>query len=251
MSYIKNLKVLYVEDDIFAQDEMQHFLKDKVGNIFIASNGTEGVDSFEFRRPDIVIADILMPVKDGISMIKEIKKINDNAHIIITTSVNSIDTVLEAVDLGIDSYIVKPLDFTELELKLNKIGDAVQIENGRKKGRLDLIENKGKTEDNIKKDFVKILKEYTGKGPRETVVQLIGNEIKITVFDALTIMEQNLLKNSKNFEIVKQTRNVVYESLVDKLCRVLTGYLECEIVFEKSSINMKKRLEQLTFKIKE
>ena len=250
MNSIKELKILYVEDDIFAQEEMQHFLKGKADRIFIASNGREGIESFEFRRPDIVIADILMPVMDGISMIKELKKIDSGAHIVITTSVNSVDTVLEAVDLGIDSYIVKPLDFTELELKLNKIGDAIQLEKGKVKGRLDVLENKNRIEDSIKKDFMRIFKEYTGKGPRETVVQLLGDEIKITVFDALTTMEQNLLKSQKNFEIVRQMRNVVYEAVSGRLAEVISGHTSCEVAYEKSTINLKKGSEQVVFRVK-
>lgn len=249
MNSIEELKILYVEDDPFAQEEMQHFLKDKVKKVFVASNGREGIESFEFRMPDIVIADILMPVMDGISMIKELKQINNKAHIVITTSVNSVDTVLEAVDLGIDNYIVKPLDFAELELKLNKIGDAIQIENGKKRGRLDSLENKNRIEDGIKKDFVKIYKEYTGKGPRETVVQLLGDEVKLTVFDALTTMESSLLKSPKNFEIVRQMRNVVYEAVAETMVEKISDSVGYMLAYEKSNINLKKGMEQIVFKI--
>ena len=250
MSSIENLKILYVEDDAFAREEMQHFLRDKVKKVFLAADGREGVESFEFRMPDIVIADILMPVMDGISMIKELKKINSNAHIVITTSVNSVDTVLEAVDLGIDGYIVKPLDFAELELKLNKIGDVIQVESGKRRGRLDALEDKSRIEDTIKKDFMKTYKEYTGKGPRETVVQLLGDEVKLTVFDALTTMEKSLLKSAKNFEIVKQMRNVVYEAIAGELSKSISACTGHNIIYEKTGINLKKGMEQMTFKIK-
>ena len=57
MEMLANLKVLCVEDDEFALDEMSNFLKKRVGKVFAATNGDEGIKQYEIHKPDIVIAD--------------------------------------------------------------------------------------------------------------------------------------------------------------------------------------------------
>ena len=114
MSSIENLKILYVEDDAFAREEMQHFLRDKVKKVFLAADGREGVESFEFRMPDIVIADILMPVMDGISATKEIRALNrpDAAEIpIIAITANAYSDDVDLVkSSGMNEHLSKPID---------------------------------------------------------------------------------------------------------------------------------------------
>lgn len=221
MDSISNLTILYVEDDAFAREEMAHFLKKRAGRVITARDGAEGVEMFELHRPDIVIADLLMPAVDGMEMLRRIRDKHDTVHAVIVTSVDKVETVIEAIDLGIDGYIVKPLDFAELELKLAKIGDVIMAGERGHGGVFDDMEKRGETEDLIKKEFIKILKSFTGKGPRETVVQLTGNKVKITAFGALTQMEASLLQRQKNFELVKHIRTVAYESLAEQVAQMV------------------------------
>ncbi len=225
MDSIRNLTILYVEDDAFAREEMAHFLKKRAGRVITARDGAEGIEMYELHKPDIIIADLLMPVMDGMEMLRRIREKHSNAHAIIVTSVDKVETVIEAIDLGIDGYIVKPLDFAELELKLAKIGDVILAGQRGRSGVFDDMEKRGETEDLIKKEFIKILKAFTGKGPRETVVQLIGNKVKITAFGALTQMEESLLRRQKNFEIVKHIRMVAYESLADQVAQMVRKHV--------------------------
>lgn len=248
MSSISNLKILCVEDDKFSREEMAHFLKKRAGKVFTAVDGKDGIESFDIHKPDIVIVDLLMPEMDGMEMIRRLKSRYDNVHCIIVTSVNKTESVIEAVDLGIDGYIVKPVDFAELELKLSKVGDALVKGDEKAAGIFDHIENKGIIEDSIKRDAVKILKDFTGKGPRETVVQLIGEESKITMFGGLTKMETSLLRKAKNFEMVKHVRLVAYEQMKVDFETIAEKHTGMKASVFDVKVDLRKGMEQIIIK---
>ena len=74
-------------------------------------------------------------------------------------------------------------------------------------------------------------------------------DVKLTVFDALTTMESSLLKSPKNFEIVRQMRNVVYEAVAETMTGIISDSIGYRFAYEKSNINLKKGMEQIVFKI--
>ena len=85
-----------------------------------ASSGTEGLQKYEEEHPDIVIADILLPGMSGIDMLKAIRAAGGKAPFIITSSVDSSDTIIEAVETGIVRYVLKPIILDDLLDALNK-----------------------------------------------------------------------------------------------------------------------------------
>lgn len=250
MSSLNNLKILCVEDDTFALEEMVSFLKKRAGKVFSAVNGIEGLAQCEIHKPDIVIADLLMPEMDGMEMLRVLKEHQPGIHAIVVTSVSSLDTVLESMDMGVDNYIIKPVEFDELELKLNKIADTIAADRGMVKGRFDSLDERRVLEDAIKKDFIKALKTYLGKGPREITVQLLGNEVKITVLGTLTVMEENLMKDMKNHQMIRQIRHIAYEEITKEFSRYLGTLLNTEMQCDKINVDLKKKLDQVVFKTK-
>ena len=249
MSTLETMSILCVEDEPFALEEMTYFLRKRAGKVYGAADGAEGLAQFELHRPDVVIADLLMPGMDGMEMIRRIHEQKPSVHIVVVTSVNSVDTVLEAVDLGIDGYILKPLDFTELELKLQKISDTISAERGRENGPLDSIENRRMIEDSIKKGSVKIIKEYTGKGPRETIVQLTGSLVKITILGGLTVMEEHLAASRKNHEMLRHQRTVIYESMAPDLEKLISSAITRNVFFRSIETDLKKNIDRLEFSL--
>lgn len=249
MTSISDLTVLCVEDDKFSRDEMAHFLKRRVRKIFLAADGKEGLEAFDVHKPDIIIVDLLMPKMDGMEMVRRLRERHENLHCIIITSVNTAETVIKAVDLGVDGYIVKPVDFSELELKLIKIGDMLRMED---KGELHNIlsgEALRNVEDSIKREFVKVVKEFTGKGPRETVVQVVSDGVKITSFGGLTKMETGLLRELKNFEMVKHMRHMAYEQMdtdIKAIIEKYTGFAASDMALD---IDLRKGIEQISVKL--
>jgi two-component system chemotaxis response regulator CheY len=75
-----------------------------------AGNGAEAVQKYEELKPDLVTMDITMPDMDGIQAVKEIKKMDPNAKIIMCSAMGQKMMVLEAIEAGAASFIVKPFD---------------------------------------------------------------------------------------------------------------------------------------------
>ena len=112
---IKTLKVLYVEDEIALRDITSSSIESIINKLVVADNGKEGLEKFINDEFDLVITDLSMPVMDGITMIKEIRKINATIPIVVTTAFGSQnEEVAKLQDIGMSAYIMKPVDVMKL-----------------------------------------------------------------------------------------------------------------------------------------
>jgi YesN/AraC family two-component response regulator len=105
---LKSLAVLSVEDDDEVQQQLAQFFITKVKSFYVAFNGKQGLEAYRMYRPNAVIADIRMPVMDGLEMSKVIKHIDREVPIILTTAFNDQRYLLKSNELGIDEYVLKP-----------------------------------------------------------------------------------------------------------------------------------------------
>ncbi|MCR4757852.1 MAG: response regulator [Butyrivibrio sp.] len=92
-----------------------------------AANGKEGLDKIKELEPDIVLADIMMPVMDGIEMIKEAEK-EFSFKSIILTSYADFEYAKQAVNMGVSAYLMKPVDEEELKKSIAKITSEIEKE---------------------------------------------------------------------------------------------------------------------------
>ncbi len=106
---LNNFTLLYVEDDKTTQELVKLLLKDKVKELFIASNGQEGLELYKDKNPDIVLTDINMPVMDGLDMSQKIKDINFHQPIVLLTAYSDLDFFKKSIEIGIDKYMIKPI----------------------------------------------------------------------------------------------------------------------------------------------
>lgn len=114
----KDLTVLYVEDEELARGLLTDFLKRRFAAVYSAKDGDEGLRLFKTYSPDIVITDIQMPVMDGLAMSKAIKDIDSDEPIVIVSAFNDIEYLLEAIDIGVEGYVSKPVDIKKLQYNL-------------------------------------------------------------------------------------------------------------------------------------
>ena len=108
-TYLAGLTVLYVEDDADLQAITAEFLRRWVGRLVLAENGLKGLEAFRSEHPQIVLSDIQMPGMDGLAMAEAIKAEQPRLPIIISTAFERPDYFLRAIALGVDRYVVKPL----------------------------------------------------------------------------------------------------------------------------------------------
>jgi two-component system cell cycle response regulator len=118
--YLQCLTVLYVEDEEESREQYREFLARLVGELVIAKNGTEGLEAWRHYKPDIIITDILMPVMDGLSMLREIRTVDREISVIVLSAFEETEYLIQSIDLGVSSYVIKPVDvskFTDVLLK--------------------------------------------------------------------------------------------------------------------------------------
>lgn len=109
-AFLKKLAILYVEDDAIILFSVSSLFDKTVGKLYTASDGREGLDIFREKRPDIVITDIRVPGMSGLEMVEAIRDLDREVPIIITTAYSETDDLLKAIELGIDKYVVKPIE---------------------------------------------------------------------------------------------------------------------------------------------
>lgn len=124
---LESYRILYVEDNPDISEEVAFFLESWVDTLYCAYDGEEGLELFERERPDIVITDIQMPRMNGLDMIDRIREVDAEVPIIITTAYNETDYLLKAVNLHVDGYLMKPLNFKELVARLRKIVEPLEL----------------------------------------------------------------------------------------------------------------------------
>jgi PAS domain S-box-containing protein len=132
LKYIKQITVLYVEDNYHTREELEFFLNNKVFKLYVAKNGEEGFELYKKVLPELVITDVQMPKLDGIGMSKLIKDFDPHARIIVLTAFNDNEFLFEAIKLNIDSYITKPLDIRNLIDVVSKLAKSICLEKENK-----------------------------------------------------------------------------------------------------------------------
>lgn len=116
----KDITLLYVEDDPMTLEEIAFFLNKYVKKLIVAKNGKEGLELFKEHNPDMVITDIQMPIMDGLEMSKKIFEINPSVPIAVTTAYSDGQYLMKAIELGIDKYIIKPINMMEILAVIQK-----------------------------------------------------------------------------------------------------------------------------------
>ena len=110
----KELKVLYVEDDENLRLETTKIIERIFEKVDVASDGVDGFNAFTSTHYDLVITDIEMPRVDGIEMSRNIRAINKDTPIVVVSAYSNTDYFMDAIAIGIDYYILKPIKMPRL-----------------------------------------------------------------------------------------------------------------------------------------
>ncbi len=117
-------KILIVEDEKLFQDLLIDYLsKDSIFQIYTANNGREGLETALNRNPDIILLDIRMPIMDGITMMKEMKKSEQlkNIPIIFLTSVDPDEEIINEITREKPAYYL-----IKNKMNINDIGEKIR-----------------------------------------------------------------------------------------------------------------------------
>ena len=127
---IKNchkIKLLYVEDNKETRESTLEMLQRFFHYVKTAENGLEGVKIFQEEEFDLLLTDINMPIMNGLEMIQKIKKIKPSLSVLVLSAHNEINYFLESIKLGVDGYILKPVNIMQLMDTLKKVVEKINL----------------------------------------------------------------------------------------------------------------------------
>jgi len=115
-----NKKALVIEDDGNIAELLRLYLEKDGFTVSRAADGGEGLEMFRAYDPDIVLLDIMLPVMDGWSILREIRKASRTPVIMLTAKGESVDKV-SGLEMGADDYVTKPFDVKELIARIHAV----------------------------------------------------------------------------------------------------------------------------------
>jgi diguanylate cyclase (GGDEF)-like protein/PAS domain S-box-containing protein len=113
-------RVLVVEDSAPLRLLMQKVIAVRVAEVRVAADGAEGLAIWRAWQPDLVVTDIMMPVMDGLAMSQAIRAEDPDAQIIVVSASSDSSHLRQALDIGVDRYVLKPLDVHLLQDAVSK-----------------------------------------------------------------------------------------------------------------------------------
>ncbi len=118
----KELKILVCDDSVLARKNLAGNLK-KCGieNILQVSDGQSAVDTYKAEHPDIIFLDVVMPVKDGITSLKEVMEFDSDAVAVMVSSVGTQMHIREAVKTGARDFLQKPATLEQIASIIERV----------------------------------------------------------------------------------------------------------------------------------
>lgn len=119
---MNNLTILVVDDDPVIRRLLEQRLKKEQYEVLLAEDGYKGNEMLSNHHIDVVLTDLMMPGDiGGIEVLEFSKELNRDIEVILITAHSSVDTAVEAMKKGASDYLEKPINFTELFLRLERI----------------------------------------------------------------------------------------------------------------------------------
>lgn len=131
-------KILIVDDEVSVRDSLRMIFK-KDYQVIMAGSAEEAIIKVKSEEPDLIFLDIIMPGKDGMQALKEIRGMHPQIPVIMLTATKTLKTAVEAMKLGAYDYITKPFDVEELKLIAQKALESRDLrrENRRLQGEVE------------------------------------------------------------------------------------------------------------------
>jgi len=133
--------ILIIDDEVLTLNNLKRALTKENYEVLVADSGENGIEIFRKNRPNIVLADLMLPGIDGIEVLKKIKEMDATTSVIMITAYEIIEKAIEAMKLGAYDYLMKPFKITELKASIARalelqslrvrVSDTVESEKGK------------------------------------------------------------------------------------------------------------------------
>jgi YesN/AraC family two-component response regulator len=119
------MNLLLVEDDAILLGQLKNLLGRFFGRVDTALNGREAFITYHERHYDLIITDLTMPVLDGIELTRNVKAVNRQQNILVLSAHSESEKLLELISIGIDGFMVKPVNIQVVLTQLAKTCQAI------------------------------------------------------------------------------------------------------------------------------
>ncbi len=122
-----NFRILYVEDDPIALENMALILKGMFSEVYLAQNGKAALELYRKKQPDIILIDNYMPIINGFEVIRQIRKNDPDTPIVVLTAHDEKEELKQAIPLKLEEYLVKPVNIQKLTTLLESIISRLSV----------------------------------------------------------------------------------------------------------------------------
>ncbi|MCT7908338.1 response regulator transcription factor [Arcobacter lacus] len=214
------MKILIIEDDLKIINFLKKGLEEECYIVDFSTNGDEGLYLASINTYDLILLDIMLPIKDGIEVCKSLRSSNIQTPIIMLTAKDSIEDKIKGLDIGANDYLAKPFSFAELLARIRvqlRITTTTQTKLSIADLELNLL---NKTASRANQNIVLTAKEFA------LLEYLIKNKNRVlsetTINEALSSFEDSNISNIVNVYIYR-LRNKIDKNFENKLIKTVRG----------------------------
>lgn len=121
------ISLLYVEDEAATREQVSRVLAGRGYSLIVAENGEQGLEIFREQAPDIVLTDIMMPRLNGLDMARAMRTQLPGIQIACMTAYSDTSYLIEAIDIGVNQFVLKPVEFSRLFTALDRCQETVEL----------------------------------------------------------------------------------------------------------------------------
>jgi len=212
------VKVLIVEDESMIAAQVAKYITHEGYQPIILNSGEKVIETVKLQLPDIIILDVMLPVKDGVTCCKEIREFSDTPIIMLTAKKTENDRVI-GLQAGVDDYVCKPFSAKELMLRIkvilkragitNKVADSGLMLD--KDGFLLKFQNSEIKLTNLEFSLLKLLMHKPGRiYSRELILELAYNNNRDISDRAIDSHIKNIRKKIRKINVEQNVIETIY-----------------------------------------
>jgi len=221
LAKLQNLTILYAEDEEGIRKNIADSLRYYAKEVYEAGDGEEAFSLYEEKKPDIIFSDIHMPKMDGIEFVKKVRQVDMKTPVVMITAHTDKEYLLDAVELHMEKYFVKPINLEQLLVGLEKCVEQLE------QNRLAVL--------SVDNSYVY---DFDNKELKYKENSIILNKKEMLFFETL-ISSQNRITYYEELQDNVWIDDVMTDSALRSLVRNLRKKLPTDIIYNLSGVGYK------------
>jgi DNA-binding response OmpR family regulator len=212
--------LLYSEDEAGVREMVVEYLEEYFSTIYVAKNGKQALELYELYHPDIIITDIKMPKMNGLELAVAIRKQNKEIPIIITTAYTTTEYLLQAIELNLVKYLLKPVEEENLQEALTSAMERLETSHGStiQLSQCYIFDMFSKILTQNKKVIALTVKQ------RDFLYLLLKNKEREVSYDTIQhyVWKDKTMSDTALRSLVYDLRNIIHKNIVQNVSKI--GY---------------------------